>query len=50
VFTREVMVTEVPTRDGRTLATRLGAAPELVLSVVGLLALLLPAARRRAGA
>jgi apolipoprotein N-acyltransferase len=48
ILTQRVMVHEVPTRDGRTLATRLGAAPELVLSVVGLLALAVPLARRRA--
>ena len=47
VFTRRVMVTEVPTRDALTPATRLGAAPELVLSVAGLLALLVPVVRRR---
>jgi apolipoprotein N-acyltransferase len=49
ILTRSVMVHEVPARDGRTLATRLGAAPELVLSLVGLLALV-PGARRRARA
>ncbi len=32
VFTREVLSAQVPTRSGTTLATRLGAAPELVLS------------------
>jgi apolipoprotein N-acyltransferase len=50
ILTRRVMVHEVPTRGARTLATRLGAAPELVLSLVGLLALVVPVARRRAGA
>ncbi len=47
VFTREVMVHEVPLRDGRTLATRVGAAPEAALSAVGALALVVPALRRR---
>jgi apolipoprotein N-acyltransferase len=50
IFTRRVMVHEVPTRDGLTPATRLGAAPELVLSLAGLLSLLLPFARRRRAA
>ncbi|MEX2290907.1 MAG: apolipoprotein N-acyltransferase [Mycobacteriales bacterium] len=48
VFTREVLVHEVPVRTGRTPATRLGAAPEAVLSGLGLLGLL--AARRRRSA
>jgi len=47
VFTREVMVHEVPLRDGRTLATRVGAAPEAALSAIGALALVVPALRRR---
>jgi apolipoprotein N-acyltransferase len=50
VFTRRVMVEEVPTRDGRTPATRLGAAPEAVLSAAGLLGLALPVLRRRSRA
>jgi apolipoprotein N-acyltransferase len=50
VFTRRVMVADVPTRDGSTLATRLGAAPELVLAAAGLLGLVLPAVRRRSRA
>ena len=50
VFTREVMVHEVPLRDDRTLATRVGAAPEAVLSAIGALALVLPALRRRRAA
>jgi len=50
VFTRRVMVAEVPTREDRTLATRLGVAPELALSGIGLLALIVPLARRRGGA
>ena len=32
VFTREVLSAAVPTRSGTTLATRVGAAPELLLS------------------
>lgn len=48
VFTREVMVREVPVRDDRTLATRLGAAPEHALSAVAALGLLL--GRRRSAA
>jgi apolipoprotein N-acyltransferase len=32
VFTREVLSAQVPTRTGTTLATRLGALPELLLS------------------
>lgn len=45
VFTREVLVREVPVRDGRTLATRVGAAPEYVLSALGAVGLLLAARR-----
>jgi apolipoprotein N-acyltransferase len=47
VFTREVMVHEVPLRDDRTLATRLGVAPEAALAATGALALVLPVVRRR---
>jgi apolipoprotein N-acyltransferase len=47
VFTREVLSATVPTRSGTTLATRLGAAPELLLSGLALGAAGL-AARRRA--
>ena len=36
VFTREVLSAQVPTRDGTTLATRLGAGPELALSLLAL--------------
>jgi apolipoprotein N-acyltransferase len=39
VFTRDVMVQRVTLRDDRTLATRLGAWPELVLALTGLAAL-----------
>ena len=48
VFTREVMVHEVPVRDDRTLATRVGAAPEAALALLGLVGLGL--ARRRSAA
>lgn len=48
VFTREVLVHDVPVRDDRSLATRLGAAPEYALSAVGALGLLL--GRRRGAA
>ena len=47
VFTRAVLVADVALRDERTLATRLGAAPEVALSLAGLLGLGLAAARRR---
>ncbi|MGK5642637.1 apolipoprotein N-acyltransferase [Streptomyces sp. URMC 126] len=36
-FTREVITTSIPLRDGRTLADRAGAAPEWALAMVGLL-------------
>ncbi|MCW2501272.1 MAG: Apolipoprotein N-acyltransferase [Frankiales bacterium] len=45
VFTRDVTVQEVALRDGRTLATRLGAWPELVLALLGLGALLVAVRR-----
>ena len=49
VFTREVLSATVPTRSGTTLATRVGAAPELVLSVLAVAAAGAGAvARRRA--
>jgi apolipoprotein N-acyltransferase len=50
VFTREVLVHEVPVRDAHTLATRLGAGPELALAALGLLSLVFPALRRRVAA
>ena len=50
VFTRAVLVADVPLRDERTLATRLGAAPEVGLSLVGVLGLGLAIARRRPAA
>ncbi|WP_448612706.1 apolipoprotein N-acyltransferase [Modestobacter sp. URMC 112] len=53
LFTPDVFVEDVAQRGERTLATRLGTAPEWVLSALGLgavLAVVLPAlARRRAG-
>ena len=45
VFTRDVTVQQVALRDGRTLATRLGAWPELVLSLLAAGALLLAVRR-----
>jgi len=48
VFTREVLSAEVPTRDGLTLATRVGALPELAVSLLALVGL--GVARRRASA
>lgn len=50
VFTRDLLVARVPLRTGRTLATRLGAWPELALSLLGagaLLAGLISARSRR---
>ncbi|MCF6524599.1 apolipoprotein N-acyltransferase [Streptomyces sp. JJ36] len=35
-FTRDVLLAELPLRDGRTLADRVGAAPEWALAMVGL--------------
>ncbi len=40
VFTRDVLVEHVPLRDDTTVATRVGAWPELVLSLLGAAALL----------
>ncbi len=40
VFTRDLIVERIALRDGRTLATRLGGWPELVLSLLGLGAVL----------
>jgi apolipoprotein N-acyltransferase len=36
VFTRDVLVQRIPLRDARTVATRLGALPELLLVLLGL--------------
>jgi apolipoprotein N-acyltransferase len=47
VFTRDVSVTAVPLRDATTPATRLGAWPELGLSLVAVGALGCSVARRR---
>jgi apolipoprotein N-acyltransferase len=49
VFTRDVLSAQVPARSGTTLATRLGAVPELLLSGLALAAAAL-AVRRRARA
>ena len=46
VFTRDLLVTPVPVRSGLTVATRLGGLPELLLALVGLVALLLAGVRR----
>lgn len=43
VFTRDVLQADVPLRDDLTLATRVGAWPELVLALVGLGAVLVVA-------
>jgi apolipoprotein N-acyltransferase len=48
VFTRKVMVEQVPLHDRLTPATRLGAAPEALLALVGLGGLLAGARRFRA--
>nr|WP_165989163.1 apolipoprotein N-acyltransferase [Streptomyces sp. YIM 98790] len=37
-FTQDVLLGDLPLRDGRTVADRVGAAPEWALAVVGLLA------------
>ena len=47
VFTREVLSAEVPARTSLTLATRLGALPELGLSLLGAGAVVVAASRRR---
>jgi apolipoprotein N-acyltransferase len=47
VFTREVLSAQVPTRSGTTLATRLGAAPELLLSGLAVAAAAAGVAGRR---
>ena len=46
VFTREVLSAQVPTRTGTTLATRLGAAPELLLAGLAVVAAGVGARRR----
>ncbi len=47
VFTREVLSAQVPTRTGRTLATRLGALPEVLLSALAVLGVALGVRARR---
>ncbi|MGY2003757.1 apolipoprotein N-acyltransferase [Blastococcus sp. SYSU DS1024] len=49
LFEPAVFVAEVAQRDGRTVAQRLGAAPEALLTALGLGAVLVAALRRRAG-
>lgn len=46
VFSRAVLWTEIPSRSGTTLATRLGAQPELALSLLGMLSVGLGVRRR----
>jgi apolipoprotein N-acyltransferase len=48
VFTRDVAVVDVPLRDTRTLATRLGAAPEALLVLLAAAAVAAGARRRAA--
>ena len=47
LFTPAVVVTDIAQRDGTTLATRLGAAPEWVLAALGAGALVAAVVRRR---
>ncbi|RCG20146.1 apolipoprotein N-acyltransferase [Sphaerisporangium album] len=47
---KDMAVITVPLQSGRTLATRVGALPEWVLSLIGAGAVALAVARRRAGA
>ena len=46
IFTREVLVAEVPVREGFTVATRLGGLPELTMCLLAAMALLLARLRR----
>ncbi|TDC74822.1 apolipoprotein N-acyltransferase [Streptomyces hainanensis] len=46
-FTRDVLTTELPLRDGRTVADRIGAAPEWILAGAGLAAWALVLVRTR---
>ena len=48
-FTPATLLEQVPLVDGRTLATRVGAWPELAISLVGVLGVLLAVRRRRRG-
>ncbi|MBK5307806.1 MAG: apolipoprotein N-acyltransferase [Frankiaceae bacterium] len=50
VFERKVLVHQVPVRSDRTLATRLGALPELLLSALAALAVIVATTRLRAEA
>jgi apolipoprotein N-acyltransferase len=47
VFRSALIVRRVPLRDARTVADRLGGWPELVLALVGVLAVATAVARRR---
>ncbi|GAB2908890.1 apolipoprotein N-acyltransferase [Streptomyces mayteni] len=46
-FTQDVLTTELPLRDGRTVADRIGAAPEWILAGAGLAACALVVVRAR---
>ena len=46
IFTRDLLVSRVPLRSGRTLATRVGALPEVALAVLGGAAVLVGLVRR----
>jgi len=46
VFTRDVLVADVPTRKGTTVATRVGLLPEVGLALLGLVSLVLAVVRR----
>ncbi|MCU1691375.1 MAG: Apolipoprotein N-acyltransferase, partial [Frankiales bacterium] len=45
IFTRDLLVVDVPVRTAQTLATRVGLVPELLLSLVGLAGLVLARVR-----
>lgn len=47
IFTRALLVAQVPLRSGTTVATRLGGVPELLLTLAGLAALVVAVGRRR---
>ncbi len=47
IFTRDLLVERVPLRTGRTLATRAGALPEVLLCLIGAVGLGLGVRRRR---
>jgi apolipoprotein N-acyltransferase len=46
VFTRDVLVAEVPVRAQQTLATRVGLLPEVLLALLGVAGLALATLRR----